>query len=60
MYFLIAFARDKGKRKLKDEKLLEISIPINVGCSIIFGETLVIMERFMEDIGVLGLYALEK
>jgi hypothetical protein len=52
MYSLKAFARKKGKRKLKNEKLLEINITISVGWSNIFGEMLVIMEKFIEDVGV--------
>jgi hypothetical protein len=53
--------REKGKKKLnKDDKLLEISIVISVGCSNIPTKMLVIMEKFIEDKCVLGLCALEK
>jgi hypothetical protein len=60
MYSLKAFARQKGNRKLKNEKLLEISITINVGWSNIFGKMSFIMEKFIDDLGVLGLCALER
>jgi len=60
MYSLKAFARQKGKRKLKNEKLLEISITITIGWFNIFGEMLLIMEKFIEDLSVLGLCALER
>jgi hypothetical protein len=59
MYSLKAFIRQKGKRKLKNEKLLEISLTIIVEWFNIFGE-MFIMEKFIEDVGVLGLCALER
>jgi len=50
MCFLKVFARDKGKKKLKkDEKLLEVSITISVGCCDIPTKMLAIMEKFIED-----------
>jgi hypothetical protein len=55
------FARNKGKKKLKkDEKLLEVSITISVGCYDIPTKMLAIMEKFIEDRCVLGLCVLEK
>jgi hypothetical protein len=42
--------KEKGKMKLKkDEKLLEISITISVGCSNIPTKMLAIVEKFIED-----------
>ncbi len=54
-------AREKDKKKLKkDEKLLEISITISVGCFNIPTKLLAIVEKFIEDRCVSGLCALER
>jgi hypothetical protein len=51
----------KGKKKLKkDEKLLEVSITISVGCCDIPTKMLVIMEKFIKDRCVSRLCALER
>jgi hypothetical protein len=57
---LKVYTKDKSKKKLKNEKLLEVNIAINVGCFDIPTKMLAIMEKFIEDRCVLGLCALEK
>jgi hypothetical protein len=51
---------EKGKKKLKDEKLLEVNITISVWCFDIPTKMLIIMEKFIKDRCVLGLCVLER